>query len=122
MATTQLPGGPQPAATQDRQTPTTEPKAGAIVRRELLVLAIALVFGFVLVPLAVWMVGNRILGPYTHGLEPAGGPMKLLGDFFEGLTHGSVIFWCVGLGPYCLIWFVRLFWGVIRYTPATTST
>jgi hypothetical protein len=121
MATTQLPGGPGPAATQDQETPTTQGKSGAIVRRELLLLGIALAFGFVLVPLAIWMVGNRILGPYTHGLEPAGGAMRLLGDFFEGLTHGSVIFWCVGLGPYFLIWFVRLFWGVIRYTPTTTT-
>ncbi len=122
MATTQLSGGPEPAATQDQETPTAQGKSGAIVRRELLLLGIALAFGFVLVPLAIWMVGNRILGPYTHGLEPAGGAMRLLGDFFEGLTHGSVIFWCVGLGPYFLIWFVRLFWGVIRYTPATTSS
>jgi len=122
MATTQLPGGPEPAATQDPETPTARGKSGAIVRRELLLLGIALAFGFVLVPLAIWMVGNRILGPYTHGLEPAGGAMRLLGDFFEGLTHGSVIFWCVGLGPYFMIWFVRLFWGVIRYTPATTSS
>jgi hypothetical protein len=121
MATTQLPGGSDPTATQDPGTPTTERKPGAIVRRELLLLVIALAFGFVLVPLAIWMVGNRILGPYTHGVEPAGGPMRLLGDFFEGLTHGSVIFWCVGLGPYFMIWFVRLFWGVIRFTPSTTS-
>jgi hypothetical protein len=121
MATTQLPGRPEPAATQDQQTPTIRARSGAIVRRELLLLAIALAFGFVLVPLAIWMVGSRILGPYTHGLEPAGGATKLLADFFEGLGHGSVIFWCVGLGPYLMIWFVRLFWGVIRYTPPTTS-
>jgi hypothetical protein len=74
----------------------------------------------VLIPLAIWLVGNRILGPYTHGLDPsAGGPMRLLGDFYSGLTHGSVIFWCVALGPILLIGLFRLFWGVIRYTPAT---
>ncbi len=122
MATTQLPGGPAPAAARDPNTPTTGRKSGAIVRRELFLLAIALAFGFVLVPLAIWMVGNRILGPYTHGLEPAGGPMKLLGDFFDGLTHGSVIFWCVGLGPYLLISVARLFWGVVTHTPAPEST
>jgi hypothetical protein len=108
-------------APQGRDTPTTQAKASAIVRRELLFLAIALVCGFVLVPLAIWMVGNRILGPYTHGVEPAGGFMRLLGDFFQGLTHGSVIFWCVGLGPYLLFCFIRLFWGVIRFPTTSPS-
>jgi hypothetical protein len=122
MATTQLPRGREPVAPEGSDTPTTERKSGAILRRELLFLGIALACGFVLIPLAIWLVGNRILGPYTHGLEPAGGPMRLLGDFFEGLTHGSVIFWCVALGPYVLLWFIRLFWGVIRYTPATSSS
>jgi hypothetical protein len=122
MATTQSTRGPEPAAPQAQDIPTTERKSGAIVRRETLFLAIALVCGFVLIPLAIWMMGNRILGPYTHGLEPAGGPMKLLGDFYEGLAHRSVIFWCVGLGPYFLLWFVRLFWGVIRHTPATSAS
>jgi hypothetical protein len=109
-------------AVEGPDTPTTERKFRAIVRRELLFLGIALACGFVLIPLAIWLVGNRILGPYTHGLEPAGGPMRLLGDFFEGLAHGSVIFWCVALGPYFLLWFVRLFWGVIRYVPATSTS
>ena len=108
-------------APQGLDTPTTQRRSGAILRRELLVLGIALACGFVLIPLAIWLVGNRILGPYTHGLDPAaGGPMRLLGDFFEGLTHRSVIFWCVALGPYFLICFVRLFYGVIRYSPTTS--
>jgi hypothetical protein len=122
MATTQSTRGPGPAAPQAQDTPTSERKSGAILRRELLFLGIAVICGFVLIPLAIWLVGNRILGPYTHGLEPAGGPMKLLGDFYEGLAHGSVIFWCVALGPYFLIWFVRLFWGVISHTPATSTS
>ena len=89
------------------------------MRRELIVLVVALVLGFVLVPLAIWMVGNRILGPYMHGVEPAGGgATRLLGDFFDGLSHGSVIFWCVGFGPYLLISLARLFWGVVTHTPA----
>ena len=111
------------ATTGPPESPTTQSKAGAIARRELLFLGIALACGFVLIPLAIWLVGNRILGPYTHGLDTtAGGPMRLLGDFYAGLAHGSVIFWCVALGPYLLIWFVRLFWGAIRYTPPTSTS
>ena len=109
--------------TESQELSTPGRKTVAIVRRELILLAIALIAGFVLIPLAIWLVGNRILGPYTHGLDTtAGGPMRLLGDFYAGLTHGSVIFWCVALGPYLLIWFVRLFWGAIRYTPPTSTS
>jgi hypothetical protein len=109
--------------TESQELSPPDRKTVAIVRRELILLAIALVAGFVLIPLAIWLVGNRILGPYTHGLDPsAGGPMRLLGDFYAGLTHGSVIFWCVALGPILLIGLFRLFWGVIRYTPATPTS
>jgi hypothetical protein len=110
------------ATTDPLEAPAPERGSIAIVRRELIYLGIALLCGFVLIPLAIWFVGNRILGPYTHGLDPsAGGPMRLVGDFYAGLTHGSVIFWCVALGPLVLISFVRLFWGVIRHTPPAGS-
>ena len=95
---------------------------GALVRRELLILGIALAGGLILMPFLIWLIGNRVLGPYTHGQEPgAGGPMRLLGDFFAGLAHGSIIFWCVALGPYILIWFVRLLYGLLRSTPAAST-
>lgn len=109
--------------TESQELSTPGPTSVAIVRRELILLALALVAGFILIPLAIWLVGNRILGPYTHGLDPsAGGPMRLLGDFYSGLSHGSVIFWCVALGPILLIGLFRLFWGVIRYTAPTHTS
>src|ERR1700748_3180594 len=120
MATTQSPQGRDPATPPEPVT-ARDSTAGKVLRRELLVLGVALLCGLVLVPLAIWMVGNRILGPYTHGVEPAGGPMRLLGDFFDGLAHGSVIFWCVGLGPYLLISVARLFWGAVTHSPASTT-
>jgi hypothetical protein len=95
----------------------------AIVRRELIILAVALLCGFVLVPLAIWAVGNRILGPYTHLQDPTAGtgPMRLLADYYDGLAHGSVVFWWVGLGPYVLVWLVRLIWGLLRRPSAPAS-
>jgi hypothetical protein len=95
---------------------TPPSRAIAILRRELLILGIVLVFGFVLVPLAIWAVGNRILGPYTHLQDPtaSAGPMRLLADFYSGLAHGSVVFWWVGLGPLVLVLLVRLLYGLIR--------
>jgi hypothetical protein len=65
------------------------------------------------VPLAIWFVGNRILGPYTHGTNTHAGPMALLGDFFVGLGHGESSYWVVALGPAFIILFVRIAWVLI---------
>jgi hypothetical protein len=94
-----------------------------ILRREAILLGVALVCGFVLIPLAIWAVGNRILGPYTHLQDPTAGtgPMRLLADYYGGLAHGSIIFWCVGFGPYVLLWLIRLIYGLLRPTPATST-
>ena len=54
-------------------------------QRELIVFGTALVFGVLLMPLLIWMGGNRVLGPYTHGQNPHAGPFALLGDFLIGL-------------------------------------
>ena len=85
--------------------------------RELILIGGALLFGVILVPLAIWLVGNRILGPYTHGSNLHAGPMALLGDFFEGLSHGWVSYWTVALGPLGIILFVRLAWALIHPRP-----
>lgn len=112
---------------QDAETGGTPPSGGAgavaIVRRELIILGIALLCGFLLVPLAIWAVGNRILGPYTHLQDPTAGtgPMRLLADYYDGLVHGWVVFWWVGFGPYVLVWLVRLIWGVLRRPSSTAS-
>ena len=82
--------------------------------RELILIAGALLFGVILVPLAIWFVGNRILGPYTHGSNAHAGPMALLGDFFVGLSHGAISYWVVVLGPALIILFVRVAWALIR--------
>ncbi len=85
--------------------------------RELILIGGALLFGVILVPLAIWFVGNRILGPYTHGSNLHAGPMALLGDFFEGLSLGWVSYWTVALGPLVIILFVRVAWALIHTRP-----
>ena len=73
-------------------------------------------------PLLTWVVGNRILGPYVHGANPHAGPMALLGDFFEGLSHGALTFWVVALGPTIIIVLARLAWAAIKYNPRARPT
>ncbi len=77
------------------------------LQRELIYLVAELLCGLLLVPLLVWLVGNRILGGYVHGTNPHAGPGALLGDFFTGLGQGSPVFWLVALGPAILVTLVR---------------
>jgi hypothetical protein len=107
------PAAPVPAS------PSPEQKSGAVVRRELVILGLALACGFLLMPFLIWLVGNRVLGPYTHGQDATAGtgPLRLLADYFTGLGHGSVIFWCVAIGPYILVLVVRVLYGLVRPAP-----
>jgi len=73
----------------------------------------ALLLGLVVVPLLIWVVGNRILGPYTHGNNLHAGPMALLGDFYEGLSQGWPSYWVVALGPLVIIVIARALWELI---------
>jgi hypothetical protein len=87
-------------------------------RRELIILALALLWGLVPMPLLIWVAGNRVLGPYTHGQNPHAGPFALLADFFVGLFHGSAVFWAVALGPAALLVLLRLFICAVRALPS----
>lgn len=98
----------------DLESPADERTAGSRLRRELIIFGIAFAGGLLLMPFLIWLVGERVLGGYTHGQDLHAGPVKLLGDFFVGLAHGSVIFWCVAVGPYLLILFVRLLYALTR--------
>jgi len=101
---------------QGPESPPGTPNPLVMIRRELIILGIALACGFVGVPLLIWVVGNRILGPYVHTQDPTAGsgPMRLLADFFSGLAHGSVIFWCVVAGPYVLLILIRFLYAYVR--------
>jgi hypothetical protein len=68
-------------------------------------------------PLLIWVGGNRVLGPYTHGQNLHAGAFALLGDFLTGLWHGSAVFWSVALGPAVFILLVRLLWRGLRAFP-----
>ena len=87
------------------------------MRLEAIVFGAALIIGLVGVPLAIWLVGNRVLGPYTHGADTHAGPMALLGDFYAGLGKGFLSYWIVALGPAVIILVARIAWALIRGNP-----
>lgn len=79
----------------------------------MIIFGTALLLGLVVVPLLIWVVGNRILGPYTHGSNLHAGPMALLGDYYEGLSKGWLSYWIVALGPLVIIVVARAAWELI---------
>jgi hypothetical protein len=89
--------------------PAEESASRLHLRRELVILGVACLVGFLLMPLLIWTVGHSALGPYTHG-----GAGRLLADFMAGLAHGSPIFWAVALGPYLFALLVRLLYAQAR--------
>lgn len=87
-------------------------------RREAALYGGALALGLLLIPLLIWLIGHRTLGPYTRGDDPRGmGPLRLYGDYFSGLAHGWLGYWTVALGPAVLLLLVRLWLAVVRRMP-----
>ncbi len=85
--------------------------------RELALFGALLLVGLLVMPLLIWVAGNRVLGGYVHAQNAHAGPLALLGDFFLGLWHGSAVFWVVALGPVALVFGVRLFIALVRSLP-----
>lgn len=115
MAATPPTAGPGPLE-RLRRVPSSF-AALSRTQRELIVLGAAVAFGVLVMPLLIWVAGNRALGPYTHGDNPRGGPWALFADYVVGLAHGSAVFWLVALGPALLLLLIRGFLAVLRALP-----
>lgn len=87
-------------------------------RREVALFGGALALGLLIIPLLIWLVGHRTLGPYTRGDDARGlGPLALYGDYFYGLAHGWLGYWTVALGPAVLLLLTRLWLALLRRLP-----
>jgi hypothetical protein len=105
---------PQPLPSPRSRLPDASGMLSPRARRELIIYGAALAFGLIAMPLLIWIAGNRVLGPYTHGQSTHAGPLALVADFFVGLYHGSAVFWAVALGPAVLLLLLRLFIALVR--------
>jgi hypothetical protein len=92
------------------------------LQRELIILGAELACGLFVVPLLIWVAGNRVLGGYTHGTNQHAGPGALLGDFLASLASGSSVFWLVALGPAILLTLLRAFVHLLRSGSARNSS
>jgi hypothetical protein len=79
------------------------------VQRELIVIAISLLLGLLLIPAAIWLTGQTVLGPYQGGATLG----ALLRNYFTALGNGAPSFWFVALGPYVLILLARLLFAML---------
>jgi hypothetical protein len=70
-----------------------------------------------MIPVLTWLVGSRVLGPYSRGTEVHNSAFALLADFFAGLAHGYVVFCVVALGPVVFLVLIRLFVALWRRPP-----
>jgi hypothetical protein len=75
---------------------------------ELITLAAGLVAGLLLLPAAIYFVGQALLGGYLRSARDtaSSGPLTLWADFVAGLRDGSLAHWIVLLAPYVtyLLW------------------
>jgi hypothetical protein len=111
-AMTEPSGGPGPLARAQAFTLETRP------RREAALFVGALALGLLVIPLLTWLIGHRLLGPYTHGDDPRGlGPLTLYGDYFSGLARGWLGYWAVALGPALVLLVARLWLALLRRLP-----
>jgi hypothetical protein len=86
------------------------PQAGSW-RRELVLTVIALIVGFVLMPILIFFAGSALLGRY-EGASVG----RLFSSIYEGFRAGSPASWIVLLGPYALLLTfraLRLWWRAV---------
>ncbi len=112
-----MPAPPPPERSDAARGPLQRLRALTGPQRAVILYALALLFGVLIVPLLIWLIGNRVLGPYTQGQNTHAGPVALLADFFQGLVHGSAVFWAVALGPLGVLLLLRLFLRGLRALP-----
>lgn len=79
-------------------------------RRETALLAGSLLVGLVLVPLAIWSVGQSLIGPYEGG----DGPFALAEALWLDAISLRPSAWLLALAPYALALFTRVLWRALR--------
>jgi heme exporter protein D len=90
----------------------------AALKRELILAAILLAVGLLLLPLAVFWVGQRIVGPY----ESEAGLFGLLGHLWSDFFAFQPGAWLLVWSPYATIQLLRLAWHAKRRQVVTDVT
>jgi hypothetical protein len=79
-------------------------------RRETAVIAGALFVGLIVLPIAIWSVGQALIGPYEGG----DGAFALAEKLWLDAVALEPAAWLLLLSPYALVQLGRLFWRACR--------
>jgi len=72
--------------------------------RELVTLALMLLFSLTVLPVMIWIAGQVFLGDYQRDVEgTTGGFFSMWGDYVAGIFSGSFGYWVALLGPWLLL-------------------
>lgn len=108
----------EPAARPDHAARSQALGIHARTRRQAVLFGGALALGLLVIPLLIWLIGHRTLGPYTRGDDARGlGPLALYEDYFSGLARGWLGYWTVALGPAVLLLLTQLWLALLRRLP-----
>ena len=75
----------------------------ARITRELTIAGVMLIIGLVAVPIAVYFVGQTVVGPY----EGDGGLVSLIGQVWTEFLDLRVSAWILVLSPYAIVLLLR---------------
>lgn len=96
---------PQPVAGQPGKQQTTSVSGHGWLRRELILAGILIAVGALLLPVAIYFIGQALLGPYS---DEGYGLGRLYGDIFGDLAAGFAPAWILVLSPWLGIQVLRL--------------
>ena len=97
------------------------PKLRRRLRRELILASVLSLLGLALLPAAIFLIGQRLLGDYS---TEGAGVLNLYGQILRDLGTGSLAAWILVLSPWLGILLLRLLWWPLagRHAPPEPRT
>jgi hypothetical protein len=83
------------------------------LRRELIIAGVLAAIGLIALPLAIYFVGQRIVGPYG-GEGTEGGSLDLSASIWAAMAGGDWAAWLLVLSPYVFVQLIRLSMRIAR--------
>ena len=79
------------------------------LRNEAILAGLMLAFGLFILPVAIYFVGQQIIGEYEGG-----GVVGLVLELWSALVRADAVAWILVLSPYLVVQLLRLTWRIWR--------
>ena len=80
------------------------------LRNEAILAGLLLAFGLFILPVAIYFVGQQIIGDYEGG-----GAVGLVLELWSALVRADAVAWVLVLSPYFVVQLLRLTWKIWRW-------